>query len=78
MDFRLLVMVTDWDLDKTGPDTKCGSMSFCGARDAEYPDKREMGYPFNRPFAPNRSISQTIADSQQTNMAALDFKIRFQ
>jgi hypothetical protein len=26
-------------------------MSFCGAVD-RYPDTRDMGYPFSRPFAP--------------------------
>ncbi|MGH9971651.1 MAG: hypothetical protein ACREBG_28180 [Pyrinomonadaceae bacterium] len=78
MDFRLLVMLTDWNIDSVGADTKCGSMSFCGAKDADYPDKRAMGYPFDRPFPPNRTISQTVADPQQTNLAALDFKIRFQ
>lgn len=78
MDFRLLVMVTDWNIDSVGADTKCGSMSFCGAKDKDYPDKRAMGYPFDRPFPSTRTISQTIADAQQTNMAALDFKIKFQ
>jgi len=78
MDFRLLVMLTDWNTDSVGADTKCGSMSFCGAKDTDYPDIRAMGYPFDRKFPATRSITQTIADAQQTNMAALDFKIRFQ
>lgn len=78
MDFRLLVMLTDWTKDSVGADTKCGSMSFCGAKDTDYPDIRSMGYPFDRPFAATRTISQTIADAQQTNMAALDIKIKFQ
>jgi tyrosinase len=78
MDFRLLVMITDWNIDSVGADTKCGSMSFCGAKDTDYPDKRAMGYPFDRPFPSTMTISQTIADAQQTNMAALDFKIKFQ
>ena len=59
MPFRLMVMLTDWTIDQTGPDTDCGSMSFCGARDARYPDSRPMGYPFDRRF-PN-SISATLA-----------------
>src|SRR5205085_5009637 len=54
MDFRLLVMVTDWNIDSVGADTKCGSMSFCGAKDKDYPDKRAMGYPFDRPFPSTR------------------------
>jgi len=74
MPFRLMVMLTDWDKDKVGDDTTCGSMSFCGARD-RYPDSRGMGYPFDRPFPKNRSIADTIKGHH--NMAARDVKIRW-
>lgn len=69
--FRLAVTVTDWARDDTGQKKACGSMSFCGARD-DYPDRRLMGYPFNRPF--ERSIAETIA--AEPNMAARDVTIR--
>ena len=49
MECRLLVMLTDAEKDEIGQPGNCGSMSFCGARD-RYPDAREMGYPFARPF----------------------------
>jgi len=49
MPFRVLAMLTDWELDQVAGDDDCGSMSFCGARD-RYPDRREMGYPFSRPL----------------------------
>jgi tyrosinase len=49
MSFRVLVMLTDWELDRVAGDDDCGSMSFCGAQD-RYPDRREMGYPFSRPL----------------------------
>jgi tyrosinase len=49
MPFRVLAMLTDWELDRVAGDDECGSMSFCGARD-RYPDRREMGYPFSRPM----------------------------
>lgn len=58
---RLLVMFTDARLDNVEQPGHCGSMSFCGARD-RYPDRREMGYPFARPFgsdAPN-AIGDTL------------------
>jgi tyrosinase len=74
MVFRLMVMLTDWDIDKASGDSSCGSMSYCGARDS-YPDTRSMGYPFDRPFPPGRTISQTI--STQKNMAARDITIRW-
>lgn len=56
MRFRLLVLATDaaWDRDAT--DT-CGSMSFCGLRDNRYPDKRSMGYPFERRLAGGASAA---------------------
>jgi tyrosinase len=46
---RLLVMLTDASWDK-GVEESCGSMSFCGVRDTRYPDRRNMGYPFDRPL----------------------------
>jgi hypothetical protein len=49
MPFRVVAMLTDWELDRVSGDDDCGSMSFCGARD-RYPDRREMGYPFSRPL----------------------------
>ena len=70
MDFYLMVMVTDWSKDIVGDENCCGSMSYCGAKD-EYPDIREMGYPFNRPFADG--ILNTIGS--QPNMACRTIKI---
>jgi tyrosinase len=47
MYFRLFAIVTDGTLDVVPKPEQCGSMSFCGVRE-EYPDKRPMGYPFDR------------------------------
>jgi hypothetical protein len=49
MPCRLLVLCTDAAIDGIGPPEHCGSMSYCGAVD-RYPDARDMGYPFSRPF----------------------------
>jgi hypothetical protein len=57
MAFRLAVLCTDGARDLVLPSAECGSMSFCGAVD-RYPDTREMGYPFSRPFA--RPVADTI------------------
>lgn len=57
MPCRLLVMFTDAAIDNVSQPGECGSMSFCGARD-RYPDNREMGYPFSRPFA--GALSDTL------------------
>ncbi len=51
MPCQLLVMATDADKDQVIQDRHCGSLSFCGAKDVDYPDTREMGYPFDRRFA---------------------------
>jgi tyrosinase len=74
MAFRLMVMFTDWDKDRVGEDSTCGSMSFCGARD-RYPDSRGMGYPFDRPSPNGQSIAETIKG--HNNLAARDIKIRW-
>jgi hypothetical protein len=50
MGFRLLVLLTDAARDQVPEPGHCGSMSYCGAAD-RYPDVRDMGYPFSRPFA---------------------------
>jgi tyrosinase len=71
MHFRLLVMLTDGNIDKV-EESSCGSMSFCGARD-NYPDSRPMGYPFDRPFR-DKTVAETIA--AQDNMATRDITIR--
>jgi tyrosinase len=73
MEFVAFVMLTDFESDMVDAEKKCGSMSFCGARDARYPDKRPMGYPFDRPFTA-RSIAETVR--MQQNMATRKFKIR--
>ena len=49
--FRLCVVATDNNLDTNNPiRTGCGSLSYCGARDTRYPDRRTMGYPFSLPM----------------------------
>jgi tyrosinase len=71
MKFRLLVMLTDWNYDRVAQ-SKCGSMSFCGAVN-QYPDRRAMGYPFDRKFS-NNSISETF--KPMDNAATRNFLIR--
>jgi len=57
MAVRLAVVCTDAARDLVRPSAECGSMSFCGAVE-RYPDTRDMGYPFSRPFA--RPIADTL------------------
>ncbi len=73
MPFRLAIVCTDWEIDRTPLEEvhPCGSVSFCGARDV-YPDVRPMGYPFDRPLT--SSISGAILAND--NMAFRDIAIR--
>src|SRR4051794_11472768 len=72
MKFRLLVMLTDATID-TATGSACGSMSFCGMRNAVYPDTRPMGYPFDRDWA-GGTIDEVIA--RQPNIATRTITIR--
>lgn len=79
MAFRLMVMITDWQEDQV-LDRACGSMSFCGAKD-RYPDRRPMGYPFDRRFPGTETtdfpIREAMAAPYHMNIAARDFTIRW-
>jgi hypothetical protein len=55
--FRALVLLTDATADSVPRPGGCGSMSFCGAVD-RYPDSRDMGYPFARPF--EQPLAETL------------------
>jgi hypothetical protein len=73
MAFRLFVMLSPGsDLDVSAQGNGCTSMAYCGLEKKRYPDSREMGYPFNRPF--RKSISETVASSP--NMAWRRITIR--
>jgi hypothetical protein len=67
-------MITDHQADLVGAEKKCGSMSFCGVKDADYPDKRTMGYPFDRPF--NGKVSDALARADLIHIATRDLKIK--
>ncbi|HEY6425156.1 MAG TPA: tyrosinase family protein [Pseudonocardiaceae bacterium] len=57
MVFRLVVFCSNAARDLVRPSAGCGSISLCGAVD-RYPDTRDMGYPFSRPFAV--SVADTV------------------
>jgi hypothetical protein len=50
MNFRFALLVTPGEdiLPRVGGGQD--SSSYCGLVDSDYPDRRAMGYPFNRPF----------------------------
>ncbi|XP_013167706.1 PREDICTED: phenoloxidase subunit 1-like [Papilio xuthus] len=73
----LFVMVSNWADDAVIQDlvgTCKDAASYCGIRDRKYPDKRPMGFPFDRPVP---AAVQTVNDFLRPNMAITDCKIRF-
>lgn len=65
MEFTLMVMITDGDLDGLGTEKNCGSVSFCAANSNKYPDKLPLGFPFNRKFAGNgNGIRQMLINNK--------------
>jgi hypothetical protein len=73
MPFRLLAIATDAAVDQVPAAGECGSMSYCGAVD-RYPDTREMGYPFNRPF--DGPTAGAIRDAILANASAAARTVR--
>ncbi|CAH2052543.1 unnamed protein product, partial [Iphiclides podalirius] len=73
----LFAMVTNWDEDKVEQDLvgACNdAASYCGIRNRRYPDKRPMGFPFDRPAGPGVAI---LSDFLKPNMAIRECTIRF-
>lgn len=68
-DYSLFAILTDAAIDGFANVKSCGSVSFCGARDTTYMDKREMGYPFNRRWT--ASIIGTIQNAPQMALRAI-------
>ena len=45
----LYVLATNWKEDEVSPRSQLsGSVSYCGKKDEKYPDRRPMGFPFDR------------------------------
>lgn len=75
---QLFVMVTNYDDDRVDQDligTCNDAASYCGIRDRMYPDKKPMGYPFDR--LP-RGGSDNLANFLTPNMGVVDCSIQHQ
>ncbi|XP_063705143.1 phenoloxidase 2-like [Culicoides brevitarsis] len=76
-DFQLFVMISDYEQDKIDQDlvgTCNQAASFCGIRDRKYPDRRPMGYPFDR--VPRAGVD-TMSSFLTPNMKLQDVKVVF-
>ncbi|XP_034653505.1 phenoloxidase 2 [Drosophila subobscura] len=77
--FDLFVMISDYSQDSVvqpnTPNDSCSTAySFCGLKDKLYPDRRTMGFPFDRRL-PNANLTEMVGAFQ--NMAKTDLKIVF-
>ncbi|GBP20809.1 Phenoloxidase subunit 1 [Eumeta japonica] len=73
----LFVMISNWMDDRVEQDTvgTCNdAASYCGLRDRKYPDRRSMGYPFDR--VPRSGVS-SLSEFLTPNMRVQNCTIRF-
>ncbi|XP_053965114.1 phenoloxidase 2-like [Anastrepha ludens] len=73
---ELFVMVSDYDKDRIEVliESTCkDAPSYCGLRDHRYPDRRAMGYPFDRLA---RSGVENLAQFLTPNMSVVDVVVR--
>ncbi|XP_050679709.1 phenoloxidase subunit 1 isoform X2 [Leptidea sinapis] len=71
----LFCMISNWNEDRVVQDTAgvCNdAASYCGLRDRKYPDKRAMGFPFDRPAS-----ASDIGSFLTPNMNVQECSIRF-
>lgn len=74
---QLFVMVSNYDDDVVEQDltgTCKNALAYCGIRDRLYPDKRNMGFPFDRKATKN---DEKLSEFLLPNMNAIDCKIIF-
>ncbi|XP_013109667.1 phenoloxidase 2 [Stomoxys calcitrans] len=79
MAFDLFVMISDYANDSVeqtndSPDTCGDAYSFCGLKDKKYPDRRTMGFPFDRRLPGNNMEGFA---SSFSNLKKTDVKIIF-
>lgn len=77
LDCQLFAMVSKYDEDHVEQDIDgiCSEASaYCGIRNRLYPDKRNMGFPFDRPSTKNNDV---LKEFLLPNMNAIDCKIIF-
>ncbi|CAL1261550.1 unnamed protein product [Larinioides sclopetarius] len=76
MEFDLFVMLTDYEQDAVNGLTDkplcADAVSYCGAKDQKYPDKKAMGFPFDRVIK-----ARTIPEFSSPNMTFQEVKIQF-
>jgi len=69
-----IIFLIDSQINQSTEGSCADAASFCGIRDKLYPDKRSMGYPFDR--MPRDGVN-TLRDFLTPNMFVQDVSIRF-
>lgn len=85
MPFELFVMATNWKEDQikstvSGSKICRDAASYCGVLDDQYPDKKPMGFPFDRPPVKEITTLEEFAEQSQNMMmtkVAIQFKNAF-
>lgn len=83
MDFVLFAMCTDYAQDSPAEVLKksncADAISYCGAKDQKYPDKKPMGFPFDRKIVGQTKGRAITLDefAEHSNMILTDVKIKF-
>lgn len=76
MDFELFVVATDYAEDAVnghGENSECmDAVSYCGAKDQKYPDKKPMGFPFDRVIE-----ALTFEEFLTPSMSCTDVRIKY-
>nr|XP_006815579.1 PREDICTED: hemocyanin AA6 chain [Saccoglossus kowalevskii] len=75
--YLIAVLISDNSIDSLRIRSSCGSLSYCGARDNKYPDRRQMGYPFATPISVNgqeMSVTETISSLDNFTSSAFVIK----
>ncbi|KAJ8969865.1 hypothetical protein NQ314_001549, partial [Rhamnusium bicolor] len=78
MPCELFVMISNYDDDKIDQNTEgeCNdAYSYCGIKDKLYPDRRSMGYPFDR--QPRDGV-KTLQEFLTPNMRVREITIKFE
>ncbi|XP_055859174.1 phenoloxidase 2-like [Episyrphus balteatus] len=73
---ELFVMISNYDDDRVDQDLvgSCSdASSYCGVRDRLYPDRRAMGFPFDRL---SRTGSDRLSNFVTSNMRVIDVTVR--
>lgn len=74
---ELFVMISDYEQDRVNQDlvgTCNDAASYCGIRDRLYPDRKPMGYPFDRL---NRNGADVLSSFLTPNMRVQDVTVVF-